>query len=119
MVHDNGRRIQRSGGPIMLAQVFFAYRVRNAFTGMSQIIEWLMPRKKPISLGDWLYKDLAWSVMRLGYLFKEAFEHFGANWILQFRNRFGFDLTNAFAGHFENASDFFERVRVAVGQSVS
>ena len=42
-----------------------------------------------------------------------------ADRVLQLGDGLGFDLPHAFAGHFENAADFFQRVRVTVGQAVS
>jgi hypothetical protein len=38
---------------------------------------------------------------------------------LQFADRFGLDLTNAFPSHFEDASHFFQRIGVAVPQAVA
>src|SRR5687768_9546055 len=53
---------------------------------------------------------------RLRCRLQEPFQVPGSHWILQLLDRFGFDLSHAFAGDFEDAADFFERVRVAVGQ---
>ena len=39
--------------------------------------------------------------------------------MLQLADGFGFDLADAFAGHLEDAADFFERVGVAVAQAVT
>jgi len=39
--------------------------------------------------------------------------------VLQLADRFGFDLPNAFAGHLEDASDFFEGVGVTVAETVA
>ena len=52
-------------------------------------------------------------------LIEESDEFLAAAWLLQLTNGFGLDLTNTFAGHFKNVTDFFQRVAVTVTQSVS
>src|SRR6185295_9124658 len=39
--------------------------------------------------------------------------------LLQLTDRLGFDLADALAGHFENVTDFFQRVAVAVAQAIA
>ena len=44
----------------------------------------------------------------------------GCGWAAAaFANGFGLDLSNAFAGHFENVTDLFERVAVSVTEPVT
>src|SRR6056297_121991 len=50
---------------------------------------------------------------------QEADQGFGAVRLLQLANRLAFDLTHAFAGDLKDLADFFQGVRVAVGQTVS
>jgi len=59
------------------------------------------------------------SQLDLRDVLQESFEHACSDRILEFGDRFGFDLPNAFASHFENPSDFFERVGESVGQTVA
>jgi hypothetical protein len=39
--------------------------------------------------------------------------------LLQLAHRFGFDLPDTLAGHFENVAHFFQRVAVAVAQAIA
>src|SRR5206468_4333532 len=50
---------------------------------------------------------------------EEAFELAAADRMLQLANGLGFDLPNAFAGHFEYSANFFERVSVTVTEAVT
>ena len=54
-----------------------------------------------------------------GDAFEEALELFAADGVLEFSDGFGFDLSDAFACDFEDASDFFEGVGVAVTEAVA
>src|SRR5262245_65942704 len=45
---------------------------------------------------------------------EESFELPAADRVLQLAHGFGLDLTDALAGHFEDAADFFQRVGVTV-----
>jgi hypothetical protein len=50
---------------------------------------------------------------------EESCELLAADGMLQFFDRFGLDLPNAFAGDFEDASHLFKRVGVAIPQAVA
>src|SRR2546423_3396894 len=50
---------------------------------------------------------------------QEAFELSGTDRVLELANRFGLDLSHALAGDFEDSTDFFERVGVAVADAVA
>src|SRR5690606_28018375 len=47
-------------------------------------------------------------------LVEETGQLLAAAGLLQLADGLGFDLANTFAGHFENVTDFFQRVAVAV-----
>jgi hypothetical protein len=52
-------------------------------------------------------------------LIEESNEFLGSAWLLKLSNCFGFDLTDTFASHFEDVSDFFEGVAVSITESVA
>ena len=52
-------------------------------------------------------------------LVKEADELLRTAGLLQLSNRFGFNLTDAFSRHLEDVAYFFERIAVAIAESVS
>ena len=52
-------------------------------------------------------------------LVQKAHQVLTAAGLLQLANRFGFDLTNALASHFENVAHFFERITVTIAKSIT
>ncbi len=51
----------------------------------------------------------------LGHFLEEAFELLGPNWVLHLGDSFGFDLAHPFSSHLEDASNFLEGIRIAIG----
>ena len=49
---------------------------------------------------------------------QEALQLATADRMLQFTNRLGFDLPHPFSGNLEDPANFFQRVRIAIAQSV-
>jgi hypothetical protein len=49
-----------------------------------------------------------------GDAFEESLQLSASNRVLQFPNGFGFDLSHSFTSHFEDATDFFQRVGVTI-----
>ena len=54
-----------------------------------------------------------------GAAWQKALELSCSDGMLELADRFGFDLADSLAGHFENAADLFERVGVAVADAVA
>ena len=52
-------------------------------------------------------------------LIEEPDEFLTAAGLLQFADGLGFDLPDAFSRHFENVTDFFQRIAVAIPQTVT
>ena len=48
----------------------------------------------------------------------ELFQLLAANGILQFANRFGFNLPHAFTRDFEDPANLFQRVGIAIAQTI-
>src|SRR5690606_14120506 len=56
---------------------------------------------------------------RSGQASQETFQLLAAHGVLQFANGLGFNLADAFPGHFEDAAHLFQGVGVAVAQAVA
>ena len=76
------------------------------------MLRWILLRKP---------EDWGWTVrnaLTCGTL-QEAFQLATAYRVLQFANRLGFDLSYPLTGNFENPTNFFQCVGIAIPQSVA